>query len=474
MRIGLRHAIAAALTLALLSTGPARADGITDGNEGREALLAGNLDEAIRLFTHAIAFGALTAKNQAITLNLRANAYLEKGQTEVALDDINESLRLTETPDAHFTRSKIYIAQFRYDDAVEELNKTMQMGSQAADVWALRGHAQLYAGRLNEAVKDLDQSIKLVSDYGFAWKTRGHAYMNMGQDDKAIADETKAIAIDGKDVEAHWLRAYAYRYRKKDLPKALADYTAALSADPADSSARTGRADTYEEMGRFAEAQGDYDEWIKQNPRGPFGYWARGRLNLVQGKAGAAADLAKAVSLKPTDPYNVLWLHLARTKEGANDTAELQANAAKPNRAIWPGPLLDYFTGKADAATVLSKAGQGEGKAKATQLCEANLFLGQDDLAKGRKSEGLEKLQTAAKTCDGTSREARLTRAELQRSGVTAPKPVLTQASSTGVKTVPMPAGPTVKPVKPKVPAQVQAQASTQGGGDFSLRGSLK
>ena len=188
----------------------------------------------------------------------------------------------------------------------------------------------------------------------------------------------------------------------------------------------------------------------------------------------ASADLAKAVSLKPTDAYNVLWLHLARTREGGADATELQANAAKPNRAIWPGPLLDYFTGKADAATVLSKAGLGQGKAKATQLCEANLFLGQDDLAKGRKSEGLEKLQTAAKTCDGTSREARLIRADLQRSGLTAPKPVLTQAANTGPKAVPMPAGPTVRPVKPKPPAQAQAQASSQAAGDFSLRGSLK
>ena len=186
MRTGLPGAIAAAalistFSLVLGAAPAARADGITDGNQGREALLAGNLDEAIRLFTHAITFGGLNAKNQAITLNLRANAYLEKGQTEVALDDVNESLRLTETSDAHFTRSKIFIAQFRYDDAIQDLNRTMEMGSQAADVWALRGHAELYAGKLPEAVKDLDQSIKLAPNYNFAWKTRGHAYMDMGQ-----------------------------------------------------------------------------------------------------------------------------------------------------------------------------------------------------------------------------------------------------------------------------------------------------
>jgi tetratricopeptide (TPR) repeat protein len=465
---GLRNGTAAALVLALaaglgLGPLPARADGITDGNQGREALLAGKLDEAIRLFTHALTFGGLTAKNQAITLNLRANAYLEKGQTEVALDDANESLRRLETLDAHFTRAKIYVAQLRFDDAIDDLNRTMAMGGQAADVWALRGHAQLYAGRLDAAIKDLDQSIQLAPTYGFAWRTRGHAWMNMGQDDKAIADETKAIALDPKDIEAHWLRAYAYRYRKKDLAKAVADYSEALRIDPTDSSARTSRADTYEEMGRYAEAQADYDAWIQQNPRAPFGYWARGRLELVQGKAGpAAADLAKAVSLKPSDAYAVLWLHLARAKQGANDAAELQANAARTSRALWPGPLLDYFTGKADAAAVLAKAAQGQGKARATQLCEADLFLGQDALTKGRRSEGLERLQAGAGACEGSIREAKLVRADLQGLGVAAPKPAATQMAN---------APPRPSSAKPK--PQIQAQTQTSDD-PLQLRGSLK
>jgi tetratricopeptide (TPR) repeat protein len=468
MTTGLRHSIAAAalaLTLPLtLGLGPAaRADGVTDGNQGREALLAGNLDEAIRLFTRAMTSGGLTAKNQAITLNLRANAYLERGQTEVALDDANESLRLGETLETRFTRAKIYVAQFRFDDAIDDLNRAVEMGGQAADVYALRGHAKLYAGHATEAVADLDQSLKIVPDYSFAFRTRGHAFMNLGQDDKAIADETRAIALDPKDMEAHWLRAYAYRYRKKELAKAIADYTEALRIDPGDSSARTARADTYEEMGRYADAAADYDTWIQQNPKAAFGYWARGRLALVQGKAGpAAADLAKAVSLKPTDPYNVLWLHLARAKLGADDTAELKANAARAGRAIWPAPVLDYLTGKIEAPALLAKAGEGAGKARAGQICEADLFLGQTDLAKGRRSEGLERLEAAARGCEGPSREGKLARADLEAAGIAAPRSALASAEP---KIAPLPA--------PKARPQVQAQASASAPPPL-LRGSLK
>jgi lipoprotein NlpI len=292
--------------------------------------------------------------------------------------------------------------------------------------------------------------------------------MNSGQDDKAIADLTQAIAIDPKDSEAYWLRAYAWRYRKKQPLKAIADYTAALKADPADSTNRTSRADVYEELGRYTEASADYDEWIKQNPRGPFGYWARGRLNLIQGRSPqAAADLAKAVSLKPSDAYNLLWLHLARARAGTDDAAELQANSARVNRSVWPGPLVDYLNGKTDAAAVLVKASAATGKTKTSQACEAQMFLGQDDLAKGRKAQGIDRLQAAARACDGASSEARLIRADLQRSGVTAARPTLAAAAPPAIMA--KPAALPSQVAKPKPQTQAQAQ-----GGDTLLRGSLK
>ena len=469
MTIGLRRRIAAAaLTLCFAMAAPALADGVTDGNAGREALLAGNVDEAIRLFSRAIAFGGLDAKNQAITLNLRGNAYLGRGQSEVALADVTESLRLAETIDAHFTRAKIFIAQYRFDDAVEDLTRAIALGGEAADVYGLRGHAHLYAGRMDDAFKDLDHALKIQPNYAFALRTRGHAFMNNGQDDKAIADLTQAIALDAKDSEAYWLRAYAWRYRKKQPLKAVADYTAAIKADPNDSTNRTSRADVYEELGRYAEASADYDEWIKQNPRGAFGYWARGRLSLVQGRyPQAAADLAKAVSLKPSDAYNVLWLHLARAKAGTDDAAELQTNAGKVNRTIWPGPLIDYLTGKADAPAVLAKAAAAEGKTKATQSCEAQMFLGQDDLAKGRKAQGIDRLQAAARTCNGASNEGRLIKADLERNGAAAPRPTLAAA----VPPTSM-AKPAALPAQAKPKPQIQTQA--QGGDPLLLRGSLK
>ena len=69
-------------------------------------------------------------------------------------------------------------------------------------------------------------------------------------------------------MEAYWLRAYAYRYRKKQIDKAIADYTHALEIDPSDSTNRTSRAEAYEQMGRYDLAVADYQDWINRNPKG--------------------------------------------------------------------------------------------------------------------------------------------------------------------------------------------------------------
>jgi tetratricopeptide (TPR) repeat protein len=238
-------------------------------------------------------------------------------------------------------------------------------------------------------------------------------------------------------------------------------------------------------IGRYAEALADYDALIQRSPRDPAGYQARGRLNLILGKAGAAAaDLRQAVRLKPNDPYNVLWLHYARNKESAPDAMELEVNAERADRAAWPGPLLDAMTGKIDAAAALAKAGEGkaqeskaqESKVRAAQLCEAELFLGQDDLAAGRRSQGLDRLKAAARDCAAASREAQLARADLPGGAV----PRLAQAFSSRPP-VPV-AEPNVRPAwvrsGPQAPVQVPLQTALQAqplpGDPLMLRGSLR
>ncbi len=464
------------LCLVLAAPPPARADSISDGNNGRTALLNGQTDEAIRLLTQAIN-GGLSQSNLAVTLNLRGRAYLAKGQLEAAMDDLDESIRLVDTADARFNRGTLYLDQYRFDDAIDDLTKSLALGAQGADVYAERGHAYVYTGQINLALKDLDESIRRQPALGFAYRTRGHAYLNAGQDDKAIADETRAIALDPKDLQAYWLRAYAYRFRKKQIAKAIADYTKALAIDPTDPANRSSRAEAYEQTGRYDLALADYDDWIRRNPKASMGYAARGRLNLAQGQnMAAAADLAKAVSLKPTDADTVLWLHLARIRSGVDDKAEFQANAAKLNKAVWPGPVVGYLSGTVPAAQVLEQAAKGETAARASQACEALIFLSQDDMTAGRREQGRTRLLDAQRNCADDIQEAHLVKADLQR-GSALPRTVLAAAPAPKAAPPGAPKPITVAMTSPPIPrAKPEAlkQTRTTAADPLGLRGSLK
>jgi tetratricopeptide (TPR) repeat protein len=436
------------LAWTLCVSAPARADGVADGNAGRAALLAGRTEEAIRLFTRAIGEGQLTRQNQAVTLNLRGRAYLNRGQVDLALEDLNASLKLMDNVDARYNRATLYLDQYRFDDCIEDLTRALALGGQGADVYATRGQAYVYTGQLDLALKDLNDAIARQPSYGFAYRVRGHAYLILNQDDKAIADETKAISLQPKDVEAYWLRAYAYRYRKHMTDKAIADYSRALTIEPSDIANRTSRAEAYEQIGRNDLAAADYDALIQFNPGDAFGYQARGRLNLVLGRnAAAAADLAKAITLKPKDARAVVWLHLARERLGTDDQAELQANSAKLDRAAWPAPAVGFIAGKMTDDDLIAAAAKGDSAAKPARTCDALIVLAQDDLSKGRKTEGVLRLQRAEQICAPDTSESHLARADLVRNGFT-----------------------------PRAKPSLQAQNQPQPGaaGPLDLRGRLK
>jgi tetratricopeptide (TPR) repeat protein len=436
MKSLLRSVLSALAAAALLGALPAWADGIEDGNAGRQALLRGDVDEAIQLLTHAIVFGALTPQNKAVTLNLRGRAYLSKGQTEVALDNVDESIRLNDSADARYNRALVYMAQYRYEDALPDLDKAQALGAALFDVQAQRGLALMNLGRNDAAIEALDGAIRAKPDQGFAYRTRGHVQLNRKQYALAIADETKAVALDPKDVEAFWLRAYAYRHDKQ-LDRAIADYGRALAVDPADNPSRVSRADAYEEAGRYKEAAEDYSEWIRQNPRAPAGYAARGLMALVDGRFDAAAsDFAKALSLKPKDAAMVAWLHLSRLRAGQDDGPELAANLARLDAAAWPAPLNAYFAGRLSAADLLAKAGDPASPANRRSGCDALFFLGAEDLARGRKSDGAARLQAMIRACPADLEQQRIAKADLRRAGLAAPAQIA-QAQIAQAQTAP-------------------------------------
>lgn len=279
--------------------------------------------------------------------------------------------------------AKALDAQQRGDfaTAVRLLTEAITSGQlpppQLAVAYFNRGAARRKIGQLDDAIDDFDISIHLDPNFPPAYDSRGNAHREKGEIDKAIADYSTALRLAPSYANALDNRGNAYRDRGEP-DKALADYDAALKLRPEDVVAHFNRAHVEMELERYDAAADDY---------------------------------RSVIALAPSNYYPVLLLHLALTRAGHDDALELERDALRLNRDIWPSPLLALFLGTASADEALAAAAK-EDDAKEQHRCEADFYVGMHYLlnkgqppAKGKqpmakeRSRAVKLLGDAARNC---------------------------------------------------------------------------
>ena len=207
----IRVLLAAASLMLLAAT--LQAGGLDDLKAANATAEKGNADEAIRLFTQALAAG-----------------------------DLSPADRLA----AHKGRGSEYTARSMIADAFERLDQARSLR--------------------NDAIADFTAALGLKTDDGGLYVARGQVYDLNGQYDSAIADFDTALKLDNSPVTL--VQRAASLSAKGDYDRAVADYTAALAIIPKDAK-DTGydASDIYSQRGyvqfiaaRYAAAAADFDQ----------------------------------------------------------------------------------------------------------------------------------------------------------------------------------------------------------------------
>jgi tetratricopeptide (TPR) repeat protein len=170
------------------------------------------------------------------------------------------------TVDAYLARGKIYAIQRDYGRAIADYNEAIKLNPKNALAYNARGGAYAARGDLDRAIADYDQALRLdPANRTLFYGSRGAAYEAKSDLDRAIADYDMAspgVAEDWcgggrddnfiiagctyrlnnapKEASAYLSRGKAYE-RKGDFDHAIADYEAALKANPALVEARRSR-----------------------------------------------------------------------------------------------------------------------------------------------------------------------------------------------------------------------------------------
>jgi tetratricopeptide (TPR) repeat protein len=178
-----------------------------DVKAGIAAATGGNYDEAIRLYTKAIASGKLSGENLSKVYDNRGDAWVKKGDDDKAIADYTKALEIEPNQRnavSYHSHGMSWFAKGDDDKAIAYFTTVIEMGPKQTETYYGDIRAKAYYSRgsvwyhkvnYDKAIADYTKAIEINPQYDDAYYSRGIAWDGKGDYDKAAADYTKAAEI---------------------------------------------------------------------------------------------------------------------------------------------------------------------------------------------------------------------------------------------------------------------------------------
>jgi lipoprotein NlpI len=244
-----------------------------------------------------------------------------------------------------------------------------------------------------------------------ALRDRGSTYLQDRQYQKALTDLDQALAIIPGDGIALAGRGTAYSLLG-DYFKAKSDFAGALntqSKQPGLMSsifAGSGQNDMF--TAQYDEASIEFHQALQALPNTAACAEPRAQMQIASGQAEflaghydlAESSLRNASDQNPKNSYAVLWLNLALSREAKDGATELSERAKNLDLEVWPGPIVQLYLGKENAAFVADAVVKENARTRRDQECEADFYRGELALTSNDKAEAQKLFHRASDECD--------------------------------------------------------------------------
>jgi tetratricopeptide (TPR) repeat protein len=198
---------------------------------------------------------------QAYIYFLRATASMKISKYEDAIDDLTKALQL------NFCSYRLYfnrgLAQYRrknFDLAIQDyksammlaplLRKSLHNSQLICEAFNQRGIEYLKHDDFQQALNDFSYAIKIHPQFSEPYLNRGVVYRKLTQYESAIEDFNWAISLNQKYTDAYFNRALTFRDMKQ-IERAIRDLKTVSIIDPSHYKA-------YYELGNISFEQNDY------------------------------------------------------------------------------------------------------------------------------------------------------------------------------------------------------------------------
>lgn len=232
---------------------------------------------SIFALTSALSQTEIPRNFQSVGYANRCYTYRCQGKYDKALADCTKALELApQNLYALVIRGAVYLDKEDFTSAFADLNKALQLNPLYNFGYARRGSAYLVNRQFIEAIADLDRALKVAPNFSYALGWRGMAYIGLGD------------SLPNQPPQA-------YCTNKNDCyTKAREDFEQVLKLEPQNTYALAG-------LGYVKRSLADLDKAITKSPDTPdtaLFYFFRGLVKLEkQQQAAAIADLQEVLKL---------------------------------------------------------------------------------------------------------------------------------------------------------------------------------
>jgi tetratricopeptide (TPR) repeat protein len=198
-----------------------------------------------------------TKSNQAELHAEMARALLKEGRINEAIEHLQKSLEIEPNQaDLHGALGMALLLQGSVDQAMEHWQKSLEIDLNNNKIQFSLGSAFLSRGRIDEAIQHLEEAVRLDPDHAMAHHDLGVALAKKGRKDEAVEHLLRAVQIEPGYADAfHDLGKVLLDEQKNDQAEGC--FRKAMAIKPADAEIRS-------DLGRALKKQGKIQEAIAE------------------------------------------------------------------------------------------------------------------------------------------------------------------------------------------------------------------
>ena len=267
-----------------------------------------NDSDLTQYFTYLINDARLGEDTLTIALEKRGECHALAGRYDEALDDLNRAIELDPSRAwAIAYRGESYRLTGRYDEALDDLNRAIELDPSHAAVIASRGQTYQAMERYDEALAEYNRAVELDPSNAWAFISRGSIYEAMGRYVEALADNDRAIELDPSDGAVIASRGQTFRLAGR-YDEALVDLNRAIELDPSNAWAIADRGETLRLAKRYDQALADFDRAVELDPSYAWAIASRGQTYAAMERYDRAlADFDRALELDPSQAWIIAY-----------------------------------------------------------------------------------------------------------------------------------------------------------------------